>query len=111
MANKLHAQLRRMLRVPVLLEREDRQHQIDITLNLLRPAGVPCPQLRRNVVDDFDPTSLHLRGKPKIESRKVHEHHGIRPASLRSPDKFPEEAAELAVVLQHFHEADHRVLR
>ena len=83
MSDKLHAQFWRVLRVPILLERENHQHQIHVALDLFRAARVPRPQLRRDVVDDLDPALLHLRGEPQIESRKIHQHHRVRLPLLR----------------------------
>src|ERR1041385_4552605 len=99
MTDKFGSQLRRVLCVPIFLERKNRQHQINVALDLLGATRMPCPELRRDIIDDFDSAPFHLCSQSKIKAREIHKHNSVRPALLGFAHELPEDAAELAVIL------------
>ena len=121
MADELDRELRHALGVPVFLEGEDGEHQVDVVGDLVHAALIPRPELRRHVTDDLRlplPERAAARcvvsadglGEAQVETGIVDQHDNVRFAPGRQLEQVAEQAAKLEVVFEHLPDADHGVL-
>ena len=66
-----------------LLEREHDREPVDPGRHRGSAFGVPCPDLRRDVIEHARTALPELRAEAKVEARVIHEQHGIGPKALQ----------------------------
>src|SRR5207248_7843383 len=64
-------------------EGEDNERLLDVFPQQLYPALPPCPELWTHVVQDGDPTLMHLPGDPPIECGGIDHYGESRFAAIR----------------------------
>src|SRR5258706_11852945 len=87
--DEFHAQLRNSFCIPLLLEREDAQHQITVACHLVGATLAGSPDLGRNILDDpwvpvMKPPRMRARvfldrvSKTEVEPLEVHTNDRVR---------------------------------
>ena len=118
--DKLHAELRHALRIPVFLEREDAQEQIIIPRQLVRAARTRGPDLRRDELDDlrfpvgkgiFTDIFFDRLTEAQVEPAVIHADHHIRLALDGQRQQLVEQPPEHKILFQDIRDPDDRVLR
>src|SRR5690349_7789043 len=67
-----------VLFVPVNFERKNRQQEIDVAFDPVHAARAPCPELRADVINDFQTATVQRRSESEVELGPVDEDHGVR---------------------------------
>src|SRR5258708_25889256 len=122
MAEKVDAQVRHRLRVPLLLEWKHREQQVDVSRHFVSAAGARRPNLRRNILNElripveenvlpganvlFDRVS-----QAAVEAGIIDANDGVWLALARDSSELVEQPPELDVFLERLPQADDRVLR
>src|SRR5688572_31018720 len=89
------------LAVERLLEREDHEQPRDGLADAVDSALAPGPDLGRDEVDDADAAAVQLAREPQVEVRIVDEDRDLRRVAVDLLEDPPEDAAQVAQVLQH----------
>src|SRR5258708_8528744 len=122
MAEKVDAQVRHRLRVPLLLEWKHREQQVDVSRHFVSAAGARRPNLRRNILNElripveenvlpganvlFDRVS-----RAAVEAGLIDANDGVGRAFAGDSSELVEQPPELDVFLERLPQADDRVLR
>src|SRR5579883_3000310 len=89
-------------------EREDDEHFVNERLHLFYAGGVPCPHLRRYIVDDGNAMCLRYARQLQVESGVINKDKDVRLAgnefALTLAQNFPDERQ----MLHHFGEPEER---
>src|SRR5437868_10876201 len=109
MSDKLYV-LDTVSAIPLAFERKNRQQEIDVALNLADATRPPRPELRTDVVNDFQTLAMQRRSESQVELGPVDEHDCIRRALGRCGPEFAESADEFRQHAADFDNAHNRQL-
>src|SRR5271170_8067806 len=88
-----------------LLEGEDDQHSVDITLYLADPMLLPCPELGADEKDYGDAQAMKLAGEAEIDVGEIDEDGGVGPGFLNAALELAVFAVDAGHVEDHFGDA------
>jgi hypothetical protein len=102
--------------VTCYLKRKNHRHGIEITRHRKSSAGLPSPNLRRNIIKGPDlPAAFHRqaafphrRGEPQVQTGIIHKANRPRTMFRDPPQRFVEQRAEERIIFQHLHDTDDR---
>src|SRR5258707_15542497 len=119
MANVFDVERRDAFGIPILLERENAQKQIEIARHLADAPLARGPDLRRDILDELrrpvierpaPDANMLLNGmrEAAIEPREIDADDGVRLALNHEAQQFVKKSAELRIILNHLDQSDHR---
>src|SRR5205085_10327610 len=81
--------------VPLRLERQEREQQINVAAHRTDAMRAPSPELRADVVDHFQPAPVQRAREPQVEVGPINEHDRIGAARECGVTQQAEHAPEL----------------
>ena len=72
--------------IKLFFEWKNHQSFIHILAQQPHPSLPPRPELRANVIHDWNPALLHLPRHTPVERRRINDHGQVRPSSIRLSD-------------------------
>ncbi len=94
--------------IELFFEWKDHQRFVDVFADEANASLAPCPELRRDVVDDWDAALLHLTRHAPVEGWRVDDDGEIGLALVGFLDQMLEQAVDLGEMAEDFGDADDR---